>query len=125
MNNIHIVLYDNPTLSDMDFIMDTDFSSFPSSATSSSSSTASDAESAPPDLDQLFHQICDEYSRCVHEAGRVLPPEWTMPDLVRTVIGDESFVIPGFLKDQYYDVLLHGEKSWLCNDLFHFIDLIS
>lgn len=57
------------------------------------------------------------------KAGKLLPRG--MPDLVRTVIGDESFVIPGFLKDQYYDVLLHGEKSWLCNDLFHFIDLLG
>ena len=40
--------------------------------------------------------------------GINLPPEWSMPELVRTVIGDEAINIPGFLRDCYYDVMLHG-----------------
>ncbi len=54
-----------------------------------------------------------------------LPPEWNMPDLVRTVIGDEAIHMPGFLTDSYYDVMLHGPNSWLCQDIFEFLDLIN
>lgn len=121
-----IRIYGNPTLSDMDFIMDTEtyFPSFPSSAASTSSSTLSDAQSAAPDLDLLLHQISTEYSRCVHEAGKVLPPEWTMPDLVRTIFGDEA-IHHGFLTDAYYDVLLCGTHSWGCEELLNLLDLIN
>ncbi|KAK9049781.1 hypothetical protein SSX86_031253 [Deinandra increscens subsp. villosa] len=98
--------------------------SFPSSSTSTNSSTASDAQSAPPDVEQLFHFICDEYTRCVHEAGRVLPPEWTMPDLVRTMLGDEA-IQHGFLTDAYYDVMLCGTHSWGCEELLNLLDLIN
>lgn len=51
------------------------------------------------------HYFINEYNRCVHEAGKVLPPEWTM--LVRTMFGDEA-IQHGFLTDAYYDVLLCG-----------------
>ena len=125
MNSNALVLYGNPTLSEIDFLMDTDWTSFPSSATSTTSSeTASDAQSAPPDLDQLFNIVCDEYTRCVHETGRVLPPEWTMPDLVRTVLSSEA-IQHGFLTDAYYDVLLCGTRSWGCEELLNFLDLID
>ena len=121
-----LVLYGNATRSDIDYIMDTaDFTSFPSSLSSTGSSTRSDAQSAPPDFDQLFIKLCDEYARCVHETGRVLPPEWPMPDLVRAVIGDDKMDSPGFLANYYYDVMLHGQNAWLCDDLFHFLDLIN
>lgn len=124
MNSTELILYGDPTLSDMDFLMDTDLTSFPSSGTSTSFSTASDAQSAPPDFDQLFNRICDEYSSCVHEAGRVLPPEWTMPDLVRTMLGDEA-IQHGFLTDAYYDVMLCGIRSWGCEELLNLLDLIN
>jgi hypothetical protein len=124
MQNAPIILYGNPTLSDLDYIMEPSFTSFPSEATSTSSSTLSDAQSAPPDLDLLFNKICDEYSRCVHEAGRLLPPEWTMPDLVRTMLGDEA-IQHGFLTDAYYDVMLCGTHSWGCEELLNLLDLIN
>lgn len=57
-------------------------------------------------------------------SGRQLPPEWNMPDLVRAVIGDEAIHTPGFLKEAYYDVMLHGPNSWLCDEVFQFLDLI-
>jgi len=118
MENRGLILYGNPTRSDVDFLMDT------SSSTSTNSSTASDAQSAPPDVEQLFRFICDEYTRCVHEAGRVLPPEWTMPDLVRTMLGDEA-IQRGFLTDAYYDVMLCGTRSWGCEELLNLLDLIN
>lgn len=123
MNSTEVILYEDPTLSDMNFIMDDTFTSFPSSGTSTSLSTASDAESAPPDFDQLFHKICNEYNSCVHETRRVLPPEWTMPDLVRTMLGD-SAIQHGFLTDAYYDVMLCGTRSWGCEELLNLLDLI-
>ncbi|KAL7087180.1 hypothetical protein ACP275_13G050900 [Erythranthe tilingii] len=121
-NTTGLVVYDNPIPSDMDFIMNTD--SFPSSSTSPLSSTRSDAQSAPPDLEEVFERIYDEYSRCVHEAGRQLPPQWTMPDLVRMVLGDEALQ-HGFLTDAYYDVMVCGTRSWGCEELLNFIDLIN
>ena len=116
---MHIELYGNVTLSDFIFL-----NSF-SSGSSTLSSTRSDAESAPPELEQLFHRVCDEYAKCVRGAGKQLPPEWSMPDLVRTVIGDEAIHTPGFLTDSYYDVLLHGHKSWVCDEILQFLELIS
>lgn len=88
-------------------------------------STKSDAQSAPPELDQVFNRICEEYTNWVGIAQKQIQPEWNMPDLVRTVIGDEAINIPGFLTETYYDVMLHGQNSWLCQDLFHFLDLIN
>ena len=124
MNRAELLLYGDPTPREMDFLMYTDFTSFPSSGASPSLSTASEAESAPPDFDQLFQRICEEYSKCVHEAGRVLPPEWTMPDLVLAMLGDEA-IQHGFLTDAYYDVMLCGTRSWGCEELLNLLDLIN
>ncbi|CAI8600299.1 unnamed protein product [Vicia faba] len=90
--------------------------SFLSSTSSTLSSTRSDAQSAPPELERVFDRICDEYAEWVVRAGKQLPPEWSMPGLVRTVIGDEAIHIPGFIKDSYVDVMLYGQNSWLCNE---------
>lgn len=119
-----MVLYGNPTPSDLHFMVDESLS-FSSSTSSTLSSTRSDAQSAPPELERVFERICDEYAEWVVIADKQLPPEWNMPDLVRTVIGDEAINIPGFLTETYYDVMLHGQNSWLCQDLFHFLDLIN
>ncbi|KAF3678534.1 hypothetical protein FXO37_04329 [Capsicum annuum] len=91
---------------------------------STSSSTAPDAQSAPPDFEKFFSKVCDKYTRCVHEVGRVLPPEWTMPKLVRTVLGDDA-IHHGFLTDAYYNVMLCGTHSWGCKEMQKFLDLIN
>lgn len=114
-----LVVYDNPSPSDLDFMMDTE--SFPSP---SPSPLSSDAESAPPNVEELFSRICHEYSHYVHETGRQLPPQWTMPELYRMVLGDEALQ-HGFLKDAYYDVMTCGTRSWGCEELLNFIDLIN
>jgi hypothetical protein len=124
MNGQSLVLYGHPTSSDVEFMLSkSQKMSFDS--LSSPSSTRSDAESAPPDGEQLFDRICSEYAEWVVRAGKQLPPEWSMPDLVRTVIGDEAIHIPGFLKDSYYDLMLHGQNAWLCEQIFDFLDLIN
>lgn len=120
-----IVLYDNPTLSDLDFMMESELNSFPSLSTSSNCSIRSDGESAPPEFEHLFNKICAEYTRWVVQAGKQIPPQWDMPDLVRTVIGDEGINIPGFLTDAYYDVMLCGPHSWVFQDVLNCIDLIN
>lgn len=115
MKKNSLVLYGNPTPSDFDFMInDSNSLSF----SSSTSSTRSDAQSAPPECERIFDRLCDEYTEWVGRAGKQLPPEWNMPDLVRTVIGDEAIHMPGFLTDSYYDVMLHGPNSWLCQDIF-------
>lgn len=88
--------------------------SFPSTSTA-----GSDAQSAPPELE--LDRICNEYAEWVVKAGKQLPPQWDMPDLVRTVIGEEAITIP--LTDEYYDIMLHGANCWLCQ--VHFLDLIN
>nr|YP_010265607.1 hypothetical protein MFQ52_mgp39 [Bidens bipinnata]YP_010352567.1 hypothetical protein MFQ53_mgp59 [Bidens parviflora]YP_010352705.1 hypothetical protein MFU86_mgp39 [Bidens biternata]YP_010352783.1 hypothetical protein MZG22_mgp20 [Bidens pilosa]UIR99382.1 hypothetical protein [Bidens alba var. radiata]UIR98922.1 hypothetical protein [Bidens parviflora]UIR99060.1 hypothetical protein [Bidens bipinnata]UIR99122.1 hypothetical protein [Bidens biternata]UIR99184.1 hypothetical protein [Bid len=120
--NGRVVLY-NATPSDVDYLMLME-SSFTSSSTSTDSSTASDARSAAPDIEQLFRDICNEYSRCAHEAGRVLPTEWTMPDLVRMMVGDEALQ-RDFLTDAYFDVMFCGIRSWGCEELLNLLDLIN
>lgn len=124
MNNAELVLYENITQSDLDFRINTDLTSFPSSAISSTNSTLSDAESAPIDFNNLFNKICAEYTKCVHETGRVLPPEWTMPELVRTLLWDDVLQ-QGSLTDAYYDVMLCGTRSWGCEELLNLLDLIN
>ena len=124
-NNNSLILFDNPTSADLQFMRSDPFS-FPSSSSSSSrSSTRSDAESAPPEFERLFDRICDECTEWVGRSGRQLPPEWTMPDLVRAVIYDDRMESPGFLTAEYYDVMLHGPNAWLCNDILTFLDLIT
>lgn len=59
------------------------------------------------------------------KSGCQLPPEWTMPDLVRAVISDDRIDSPGFLTNDYYDVMLHGQNAWLCEQIFAFLDLIN
>lgn len=96
MNQEYLVLYGHATASDFDF-MESDPPSFPSTSTASTlSSTGSDAQSAPPELERVFDRICNEYAEWVVKAGKQLPPQWDMPDLVRTVIGEEAITIPGF-----------------------------
>lgn len=120
------ILYGDATPSDREFFDQdtTHFPSFPSLGSSNNLEMASEAESAPPDLSQLFGKLCEEYGRCIHEAGKVLPPEWNIPDLVRSVLGDQS-IQHGFLNDAYYDLMLCGTRSWVCEELLNLIDLIN
>jgi hypothetical protein len=117
-----LVVYAYATLSDQDFMMDTSFPS--SSSSSSSSSCCSDAQSAPPDLGALLELICDEYNFFVHESGRVVPPEWTMPELVQTILGDEALQ-HDTLTAAYDDVMLCGTRSWKCEELLNLLDTIN
>ena len=126
MNNHSMVLYGDPTPSDLLFMQSSPIS-FPStsaSSTLSSNSTRSDAQSAPPELDLLFPKICDKCEELVLLSNRQVPPEWNMADLIRAVMGNEAIQIPGNLQDTYYDVLLRGATSWLFEGLGNFIDLI-
>lgn len=78
------------------------------SENSSCSSTRSDAESAPPDLEQLFDSLSKLYEEWVAKSGKQLPPQWNMPDLLRFVIGDEAAQNPSLLTDSY------GMETWSC-----------
>ncbi|TXG46236.1 hypothetical protein EZV62_028267 [Acer yangbiense] len=69
-------------------------------------SSKSDAQSAPPECERIFDRISDECAECAVRADKQLPPEWNMPDLVRTVIGDDEAIhMPSFLTNSYYDVI--------------------
>ena len=116
-----LILYENPTPSDLNFMIDDENMSF----SSSTSSTRSDAQSAPPECERIFEALCSEYTKWVVRANKQLPPEWNMPDLVQTVMGEEAIHMPSFLTDSYYDIMLHGSNSWLCQEIFKFLDLIN
>ena len=124
MNGQSLVLYGHPTSSDVEFMLSkSQKMSFDS--LSSTSSTRSDAESAPPDFEEILDRISTESTKWVGRSGRQLPPEWTMPDLVRAVISGDRIDSPGFLTNDYYDVMLHGQNAWLCEQIFAFLDLIN
>lgn len=91
---------------------------------SENSSILSDASSAPLFSNDLLNSICHEYSKYVHSTGRVLPPTWTMPDLVRTVFGEDGLTQDS-LTDAYYDVMICGIRSWGCEEVINFLDLIN
>ena len=108
-----LVLYGNPTPSDIQFMHSHPFS-FPSiSSASTLSSTMSDAQSAPPELELLFKGICEKSAELLRLRNTELPPEWNMADLIRAVMGNEAVQIPGHLQETYYDVILRGGTSWL------------
>lgn len=120
LEQFEIELSANPTPSDLRF-MHSDPCSFPAS----NLSTLSDAESAPPEFENLFSQISTKCEELLRNRNAELPPEWSIPELIRTLIGNEALQIPGYLQDIYYDVMLRGENSWLFSDLESFIDLIN
>lgn len=119
----------NPTPSDIRFMHSSDIQirtlDVPISFSKNSSSTRSDAESAPPELDKLFDALCQLYEECVVESGKQFTPQWNMPDLLRFVIGDEGAQNPSLLTDYYYDVVMHGPRSWVCEELQSLLDLIN
>ena len=120
-----IILYGDPTPSDFEFLR-SDPISFPSaSSTSTLSATMSDAQSAPPEVDQLFYEITNKCEELVLLSNRQLLPQWNMTDLMQTVMGADSLKIPGYLQDTYYDVILRGGTSWIMEDIINFIDLIN
>lgn len=124
MNPQEIELYGNTTFSDLLFMEPT--SSFPSTTSADiMSATMSDAESAPPELNELFSAIEKKCEELVLLSNRQVPPEWNMADLIRTVMGNDALQIPGHLQDTYYDVFLRGATSWLFEDLGNFFDLIN
>lgn len=82
MMHQQIIIYDNanPTLSDFYLMVGSLFSDFPSYESSDSTeSVMSDAHSASPNVDTLFHDLCNQYTGCVHEQGKVFFSEWSMP----------------------------------------------
>jgi hypothetical protein len=122
MKNPSWVVIGHATSSDVQFMLsssDTD--------TTSTLSTGSVAESAPPEYTELFNKILSECLKWVGQAGKEIPPQWDMPDLLRTVvIGDEDMeVIHPFLTDTYYEIILHGPNSRVISDILAWIDLIN
>ena len=83
-----LILYGVSSAADLEFMLSRS-DSVSLESLSSTSSTRSDAESAPPDFEGILDRISNEYTHWLLQSGRELPPEWTMPDLVRAVISDD------------------------------------
>ena len=118
-----LALYGNTISSDLKFMLSETEMSLDS--LSSTSSTRSDAGSAPTDPVEILDRISTESSKWVDFSGRQLPPEWSMPDLVRAVIADDRIYNEGFLTFWYYDMMLQGQDAWLCEEILTFLDLIN
>lgn len=118
-----LALYGNTISSDLKFMLSETEMSLDS--LSSTSSTRSDAGSAPTDPVEILDRISTESSKWVDFSGRQLPPEWSMPDLVRAVIADDRIYNEGFLTFLYYDMMLQGQDAWLCEEILTFLDLIN
>lgn len=117
MNQEQIVLYGNVTKSDFDFLQESIGPvSFPlSSAT---------AESAPPELENLFSDICKNCENLARQENLQFSSEWNVPELLTAIMG-QGVKIPGYLNQTYYDIILRGSNSWIFEDLKNFIDLIN
>jgi hypothetical protein len=124
MREPSFLLYGHPTKSDMDFFL-SETISMSLDSLSSSSSTRSDAQSAPPELADLFNRICQKSEELLRLRNKEFPPEWSMADLIRAVMGEDSLQMAGLLKNTFYDVILRGETRWLFEDLCNFLDLIN
>lgn len=97
------------------------------SSSNTSSTTESVAESASPEFTDLFNQVSSQCVKFVGQAGKEIPPQWDMPDILQTVvIGEEDpGVILPFLADTYYDIILHGPNSWVVMEILAWIDLVN
>jgi hypothetical protein len=71
-------------------------------------STESDAQSAPP-FDEILESITNQLLHLLNKKERQLPTEWSMPDLVRAVNGEDFSTL---VRD-FYDLQANGTHSWL------------
>lgn len=117
MNRNFLVLYGNPTPSDLDFLMDEDSLSF----SSSTSSTRSDAQSAPQDLSKLIYRLFQER---IEKIGADLPSNWSPEEFTRLVIGEEEVLDPSYLSDVYSNLLECGFHSCYWEQAFEYITLL-
>jgi len=114
-----LVVFGPATSSDVEFML--------SSSSSTSSTTESVAESASPECTDLLNQISSLCVQFLGKAGKEIPPQWHISDLLQTVvIGEEDMeVIRPFLVDTYYDLALHGPNSWVVIEIMAWIDLVN
>ena len=88
-------------------------------------SITSTAQSAPSDIGGLFSGVCEHYREWMLISGRQLPPQWSIPDFVRTVLGNEAVQSPSFLKTVFYYFAIHGPGSWFFDEGIKLLDLIN
>ncbi len=111
-----IILYEDPTPSDLHFMSLNTFS-----FTSSTSETMSDAQSTPPNLYSAIGQIL---SRMLNEVGADLPSNWSPEEFCRLVIGDDQMLTPSYLADVYSNLLECNFHSCYWEVAFDYIPLL-
>lgn len=96
LKNSSLVVFGPATSSNVEFMLE--------SSSSTSSTTESVAESASPECTDLLNQISSLCVQFLGKAGKEIPPQWSMSDLLQTVvIGEEDMgVSRPFLADTYY-----------------------
>lgn len=69
-----------------------------------------------------FTEGCTRLEGFIANSERQVPPGWSMADLVRAASSNQGVNPPGLITSYYYGLLLHGQNSWLCQELF---DILS
>lgn len=97
--NPNIILYGQPTHSEKIFMISwsTDLNVGVSlNSGTTIESTESDAQSAPP-FDEILESITKKFIHLLESKERQLPTEWSMPDLVRAVNGEDFSTLVRFM----------------------------
>jgi hypothetical protein len=117
-NRNTIILYGDPSPSDVEF-MSIDPFSF--SSFESLSETMSDAQSVPPNL---YYPISEIFDRMLQEMGADLPSNWSPEQFCQLVIGDAQMQNPAYLEDVYSNLLECGFHSCYWELAFDYIPLL-
>lgn len=108
-------------------------------APKASDSYASDASNSSLDLDSSmgdvhsitappeasFFQICREFDHLMATTEKRLPPQWSLPEFSRSVIGEEGVQDPTYLTNVCSDLSQHALQSWYWEEASQFLTLIT
>ncbi|KAL8262457.1 hypothetical protein R6Q59_023806 [Mikania micrantha] len=114
--NPNLILYGQPTHSEK-FLMiswSTDLNVGVSlNSGTTIESTESDARSAPP-FDEILESITNQLIHLLESKERQLPTEWSMPDLVRAVNGEDFSILVRFMTYKPMELIV-GIRGILLN----------
>lgn len=108
-------------------------------APKASDSYASDASNSSLDLDSnmgdvhsitappeaSFFQICREFDHLMATTEKRLPPQWSLPEFSRSVIGEEGVQDPTYLTNVCSDLSQHALQSWYWEEASQFLTWVG
>jgi hypothetical protein len=111
--NPNLILYGQPTHSEKLFMISwsTDLNVGVSlNSGTTIESTESDAQSAPP-FDEILESITNQFIHLLESKERQLPTEWSMPDLVRAVNGEDFSTLVRFMTYKPMELIVGYGRS--------------